>query len=87
MLVMTNHFTKFAMAVPSHNQGAAIAACVPLVPIVTIKGWFHVAGHERVKQTSVVQPVMHSSYHPLGNLSEQFTHILLSMLGCLEKGN
>lgn len=95
ILVMTNHFTKFAIALPTPNQKAkTVAKCL----------WDHFIVHygipERLHsdqgpdfesrlikelcEISGIKKIRTTPYHPRGNPVERFNRTLLSMLGTLD---
>ena len=95
ILVMTDHFTKFAVAIPTPNQKArTVAKCL----------WDHFIVHygfpERLHsdqgpdfeshmikelcQVASIHKVRTTPYHPRGNPVERFNRTLLGMLGTLK---
>ncbi|XP_030582401.1 uncharacterized protein LOC115778497 [Archocentrus centrarchus] len=95
ILVMTDHFTKFAIALPTPNQKAkTVAKCL----------WDHFIVHygipERLHsdqgpdfesklikelcEISGIRKTRTTPYHPRGNPVERFNRTLLSMLGTLD---
>ena len=95
ILVMTDHFTKFAVAVPTPNQKAkTVAKCL----------WNHFIVHygipERLHsdqgpdfesklikelcEVSGIHKIRTTPHHPRGNPVERFNRTLLSMIGTLE---
>nr|XP_008283279.1 PREDICTED: uncharacterized protein LOC103359624 [Stegastes partitus] len=95
ILVITDHFTKYAVAIPTSNQKAqTVARCL----------WDHFIVHygipERLHsdqgpdfesktikelcELAGIQKVRTTPYHPRGNPVERFNRTLLNMLGTLE---
>lgn len=96
ILVITDHFTKYALAIPTPNQKAnTVAKCL----------WDHFIVHygfpeklhsdqgpdfesRTVKELCVmagIQKTRTTPYHPKGNPVEHFNRTLLQMLGTLER--
>ncbi|XP_041864913.1 uncharacterized protein LOC121654728 [Melanotaenia boesemani] len=95
ILVMTDHFTKFALALPTPNQKSkTVAKCLWDQFIV------HYGIPERLHsdqgpdfeaklikdlcEISGIKKIRTTPYHPRGNPTERFNRTLLSMLGTLE---
>uniref|UniRef100_A0AAY4BA88 Gypsy retrotransposon integrase-like protein 1 n=1 Tax=Denticeps clupeoides TaxID=299321 RepID=A0AAY4BA88_9TELE len=79
ILVMTDHFTKYSVAIPTPNQKAKTVRLHrdqgPDFESRLIKELCEVSGIQKVRTTP---------YHPRGNPVERFNRTLLSMLGTLE---
>ncbi|XP_029957362.1 protein NYNRIN-like [Salarias fasciatus] len=95
ILVMTDHYTKFALALPTANQKSkTVARCLWDQFIV------HYGIPERLHsdqgpdfeaklikdlcEISGIKKIRTTPYHPRGNPTERFNRTLLSMLGTLE---
>lgn len=95
ILVITDHFTKFALALPTSNQKSrTVARCLWDQFIV------HYGIPERLHsdqgpdfeaklikdlcEISGIKKIRTTPYHPRGNPTERFNRTLLSMLGTLE---
>lgn len=95
ILVITDHFTKYAIAIPTANQKArTVAKCL----------WDHVIVHygipeklhsdqgpdfesrtiKELCELAGIQKIRTTPYHPRGNPVERFNRTLLNMLGTLE---
>lgn len=97
VLVITDHFTRYAVAVPTRNQTARTTAEVLFNSFIVHYG-FPRRLHsdqgasfegkvikELCKLTNMVKSHT-TTYHPMGNgMTERFNRTLLSMLGTLEK--
>ena len=97
ILVITDHFTKYAQAFPTRDQKADTVAKVLWEKIIQNYG-FPVRIHsdqgrnfesnliKELCKISGIKKSRTSPYHPQGNgLTERFNHTLLNMLGTLEK--
>lgn len=95
VLVITDHFTKYAVAIPTSNQKArTVAKCL----------WDHFIVHYGIPEklhsdqgpdfesqlikglceVAGIQKIRTTPYHPRGNPVERFNRTLLNMLGTLE---
>lgn len=95
ILVLTDHFTKFAVPIPTPNQKAkTVAKCLwdnfivyygILERLQTYQGPdFESQLIKELCEVSGIQKVRTTLYHPQGNPIERFNRTLLSMLGILE---
>uniref|UniRef100_A0A3B3DXT9 Gypsy retrotransposon integrase-like protein 1 n=1 Tax=Oryzias melastigma TaxID=30732 RepID=A0A3B3DXT9_ORYME len=95
ILVLTDHFTKFAIAFPTRNQKAkTVAKCLWDNFIVNFgipeklhsdQGPdFESRLIKELCEISGIQKMRTTPYHPQGNPVERFNRTLLSMLGTLE---
>ncbi|KAK7881930.1 hypothetical protein WMY93_028104 [Mugilogobius chulae] len=96
VLVLTDHFTKYAVAIPTANQKArTVAKCLWENFIVhygiperlhTDQGPdFESKLIKELCQISGIQKTRTTPYHPRGNPVERFNRTLLNMLGTLEQ--
>lgn len=96
ILVFTNHFTKFAVAIPTPNQKArTVAKCLwdSFIVYYGIPERIHTDQgpdfeSKLIKELCEVAGIQKSRttpYHPRGNPVERFNRTLLSMLGTLEE--
>ncbi|XP_028297544.1 uncharacterized protein LOC114459527 [Gouania willdenowi] len=95
ILVLTDHFTKFALAFPTPNQKATtVAKCLweNFIIYYGIPERIHTdQGRDfesklikELCEVAGIQKSRTSPYHPRGNPVERFNRTLLSMLGTLE---
>ena len=96
VLVITDHFTKYAIAVPTKNQTAKVVAEALWDNLISIYGWpdrLH-SDQGRDFQSKVIVELCKlgnisksrtTPYHPQGNPVERYIRTLLSMLGTLNK--
>ncbi|XP_061590121.1 uncharacterized protein LOC133455211 [Cololabis saira] len=95
ILVLTDHFTKFAVAIPTPNQKAkTVAKCLwdNFIVYYGIPERLHTDQGpdfesrliKELCEVSGIQKVRTTPYHPRGNPVERFNRTLLNMLGTLE---
>ena len=96
ILVITDHFTKYALAVPTRNQSAKVTAESILNEFITHYGFprrIHIdqgANFESnvIKELCLLSDMLKSRntpFHPQGNgITERFNRTLLNMLGTLD---
>ena len=96
VLVITDHFTKYAIAVPTKNQTAKVVAEALWDNLISIYGWperLH-SDQGRDFQSKVIVELCKignitksrtTPYHPQGNPVERYNRTLLSMLGTLHQ--
>ncbi|XP_060063856.1 uncharacterized protein LOC132544297 [Ylistrum balloti] len=98
ILVITDHFTRYAQAVPCLSQKAHVTAKALYENFIAFYS-FPVRLHsdqgrifeskiiKELRKLAVVSKFRTTPYHPMGNGQvERFNRILLSMLGTLEHG-
>ena len=96
ILVITDHFTKYAIAVPTKNQTAKVVAEALWDNLVSVYGWptqLH-SDQGRDFESKVISELCKlgnitksrtTPYHPQGNPVERYNRTLLGMLGTLHK--
>ena len=96
ILVITDHFTRFAQALPSRNQTAHTTAKLLFENFICHYGFpgrlhsdqgrnFESEVIEELCKIASVDKSRTTPYHPQGNgMAERFNSTLLNMLGCLE---
>ena len=96
VLVITDHFTKFAIAVATKNQKAQTVAEALWENVISVYGWpeqLH-SDQGRDFQSKVISELCKignvkksrtSPYHPQANPVERYNRTLLSMLGSLHE--
>ena len=96
VLVITDHFTKYAIAVPTKNQTAKVVAEALWDNLISIYGWperLH-SDQGRDFQSKVIVELCKlgnisksrtTPYHPQGNPIERYNRTLLNMLGTLNQ--
>lgn len=93
--VITDHFTKYAVAIPTRDQKATtVAKCLWEQFLVRygFPEWLHSDQGSNFESHIIkdlcaitdIRKVRTSPYHPRGNPVEQFNRTLLSMLGTLQ---
>ena len=94
ILVMTDHFTKYAIAIPTKNQTAKVVAEALWDNVIAHYGWparLH-SDQGRDFESKVIAELCRlgnvvksrtTPYHPQGNPVERFNRTLLKMLGTL----
>uniref|UniRef100_A0A3P8SAU4 Integrase catalytic domain-containing protein n=1 Tax=Amphiprion percula TaxID=161767 RepID=A0A3P8SAU4_AMPPE len=96
ILVLTDHFTKFAMAIPTPNQKARTVARSLWDNFIVYYGIperlhsdqgpdFESKLIRELCEVAGIQKCRTTPYHPRGNPVERFNRTLLNMLGTLEK--
>lgn len=96
ILVLTDHFTKFAVAIPTANQKArTVAKCLwdSFIVYYGIPERIHTDQGpdfesrliKELCEVAGIQKSRTTPYHPRGNPVERFNRTLLSMLGTLEE--
>ncbi|KAK7921783.1 hypothetical protein WMY93_008685 [Mugilogobius chulae] len=96
ILVLTDHFTKFAVAIPTPNQKArTVAKCLwdNFIVYYGIPERIHTDQGQDFESKLIkelcevagIQKSRTTPYHPRGNPVERFNRTLLSMLGTLEE--
>ncbi|KAK7945555.1 hypothetical protein WMY93_001283 [Mugilogobius chulae] len=96
ILVLTDHFTKFAVAIPTPNQKArTVAKCLwdNFIVYYGIPDRIHTDQGQDFESKLIkelcevagIQKSRTTPYHPRGNPVERFNRTLLSMLGTLEE--
>lgn len=95
VLVITDHFTKYALAIPTPNQKAKTVAKCLWEQFICHYGYperlhsdqgpdFESHLIKELCEVAGVRKVRTTPYHPRGNPVERFNRMLLSMLGTLE---
>uniref|UniRef100_A0A8C7YJX3 Gypsy retrotransposon integrase-like protein 1 n=1 Tax=Oryzias sinensis TaxID=183150 RepID=A0A8C7YJX3_9TELE len=95
VLVLTDHFTKFAVAVPTPDQKARTVAKCVWENLISCYGFperlhtdqgadFESKLIKELCEISGIRKSRTTPYHPRGNPVERFNRTLLSMLGTLE---
>ncbi len=95
ILVLTDYFTKFAVAIPTANQKAkTVAKCLwdNFIVYYGIPERLHTDQGpdfeskliKELCEVAGIQKVRTTPYHPRGNPVERFNRTLLNMLGTLE---
>lgn len=95
VLVITDHFTKYALAIPTPNQKAKTVAKCLWEQFICYYGYperlhsdqgpdFESHLIKELCEIAGVQKVRTTPYHPRGNPVERFNRTLLNMLGTLE---
>jgi transposase InsO family protein len=96
ILVITDHFTKFTVAVPTRNQTAKITADALLnhfiIPYGLPRKLYSDQGAnisskliQELCQTTGIMKSRTTPYHPMGNgVTERLNRTLISMMGTLE---
>jgi transposase InsO family protein len=97
ILVITDHFTRYAVAIPTRNQTAKVTAKVLFENFIVHYGFMERL-HSDQGRNFESQIVAHlcnlagieksrtTPYHPMGNgMTERFNQSLLNMLGTLEE--
>ena len=96
VLVVTDHFTKYALAYPTRNQTASTTAKVLFDNFFVHYGFPHRLHSDQGRnfESKTIQQLCHlagvhksrtTPYHPMGNgIAERFNSTLLNMLGTLE---
>ena len=97
VLVITDHFTRFAMAIPTRNQTAKLTAEVLWKNFILHYGFPRRIHSDQganfsskiIKELCAISGMQKSRttvYHPMGNgMCERFNRTLLNMLGTLEE--
>ncbi|KAK6183229.1 hypothetical protein SNE40_010750 [Patella caerulea] len=94
VLVITDHFTKYALAIPTKNQTAKTVAEALWENLISHYGWPERLHSDQGKdfESKVISELCRignvkksrtTSYHPQGNPVERYNRTLLSMLGTL----
>lgn len=95
VLVITDHFTKYALAIPTPNQTAKTVAKSLWEHFISHYGYperlhsdqgpdFESRLIKELCEIAGIQKIRTTPYHPRGNPVERFNRTLLSMLGTLE---
>uniref|UniRef100_A0A3B3Y6Z9 Integrase catalytic domain-containing protein n=1 Tax=Poecilia mexicana TaxID=48701 RepID=A0A3B3Y6Z9_9TELE len=98
VLVITDHFTKYAVAVPTPNQRAKTVAKVLWENFLVHYGMperlhsdqgtdFESHTIKELCQITGIQKIRTTPYHPRGNPVERFNRTLLNMLGTLQEND
>ena len=98
ILVITDHYTRYAQAIPTHNQTAQITAKVLIENFFRHYGFparihsdqganFQPKLLQNIYNLTGIKKTKTTPYHPMGNgMVERFNKTLLNMLGTLEEG-
>lgn len=95
ILVITDHFTKYAVAIPTPNQRARTVAKCLWDNFIVHYGFperlhsdqgpdFESYTIKELCELARIQKIRTTPYHPRGNPVERFNRTLLNMLGTLE---
>uniref|UniRef100_A0A8C1PMW2 Integrase catalytic domain-containing protein n=1 Tax=Cyprinus carpio TaxID=7962 RepID=A0A8C1PMW2_CYPCA len=95
ILVITDHFTKYAVAIPTQNQTACTVAKCLWENFLVHYGFpeklhsdqgpdFESHTIKELCHVAVIHKICTTPYHPRGNPVERFNQTLLQMLGTLE---
>ena len=96
VLVVTDHFTKYALAIPTKNQTARVVADALWENLISHYGWPERLHSDQGKdfESKVIAELCKlgnirksrtTPYHPQGNPVERFNRTLLNMLGTLHE--
>ena len=96
VLVVTDHFTKYALAVPTKNQTAKVVADALWENLISHYGWperlhsdqgtdFESKVIAELCKLGNIKKSRTTPYHPQGNPVERFNRTLLNMLGTLHE--
>ena len=94
VLVMTDHFSKYAVAVPTKDQRSSTVAKALWDNFIVHYGWpakilsdqaqdFNSQLIKELCAMAGVEKIRTTPYHPQSNPVERFNRVLLDMLGCL----
>lgn len=98
VLVMTDHFSRYSVAVPTKDQRSSTVAKALWENFIVHYGWpakiltdqaqdFNSKLIKELCSMAGVEKVRTTPYHPQANPVERFNRVLLDMLGCLsDKG-
>lgn len=96
ILVITDHYTRFAMAIPTKNQTAKTTGRIPLQQLIIHYGLtvrlhsdqgvqFESNIIKELCEITKMEKSRTTPYHPMSNgMTERFNRTLLNMLGTLE---